>query len=449
MHASIARLSRVLAAAAAAVALGATSCTQFLQELGLKDNDPLSYELLGLLAPCGNLPVLAGALGTQTVPASGACLVGNVFVPGGATLTVNAGTTIYGTSGSALFVLAGGKLNAVGSASQPVVFTSAQPAGQRTSGDWGGIVMIGRASTNAGVRRTEGTDPQNYGGSTSNNDADSSGTLQYVRIEFGGFPVTVGNELNGLSLYAVGTGTTIDHIQVHMAKDDGIEFFGGAVNVSRALVTGESDDGFDIDYGYHGKMQFLIGQKYSDGSAGLGSTDPRGLEWNGRGQNGDALQPPYAQNGTVAVANVTIIGPQPALPAGLQVSRFRVGMAGTLAHFIAWDYGGGAAASCIDPDSSIGFRQGYVQSASWPTCPAGPASVNVLVGQTTQPYVTAATSSGGVANYQPVGGLPATGATLKSAAPFAGDSFFTDNSTFGGMLSGDNWTSGWTNFSDR
>lgn len=442
-------LKRVLPVAAVAVSLNLASCSDFLQQIGAADDDRTQYELLGLFSPCGNLPVLSGIVGSVTVPSTGACLVGNVFVPDGATLTVAGGTTVYGTQGSALFIQQGGKLNAIGSASNPVVFTSAQPAGFRSPGDWGGIVLIGRASTNAGVKRTEGTEPQNYGGAGSANDADTSGTMRFVRIEFGGFPLTEGNELNGLSMYAVGSGTGIEYVQSHMAKDDAFEWFGGAVNGRYLLATGASDDDFDMDQGYHGKLQFLIAQKYNDGSAGLGSSDPRGLEWNGRGAAGDALQAPYAFNSTPVAANVSILGPVNVVPSGLQVARTRVGIAGTLSHFVAWDFGGGAVHSCPDADSSMGFRQGYVQSASWATCTAGPAHVNVLVGQTTQPFGSRGGIDGTAANYLPAGGPPTTTATLKASAPYAGDAFFTDNSTFGGMLTGDNWIVGWTNFANR
>jgi hypothetical protein len=152
---------------------------------------------------------------------------------------------------------------AEGSSTQPIVFTSDKPKGERASGDWGGIVICGNATTNkhdggTGVGIAEGGIGSNYGG---NDDADNSGVLQYVRIEFPGIPLTstANSEINGLTLYAVGSGTTIDHVQVSYSGDDSYEWFGGAVNCKYLVALRGLDDEFDTDNGYKGNVQFIFG----------------------------------------------------------------------------------------------------------------------------------------------------------------------------------------------
>ena len=123
----------------------------------------------------------------------------------------------------------------MGTKDLPIVFTSNQPAGSRGLGDWGGVVLLGRATTNQpnGIANVEGITPTSdtqFGGGTSSDDNDNSGTMQYCRIEFGGYVYLTNSEINGLTLGAVGRGTTIDHIQVSFVNDDAFEWFGGTVN---------------------------------------------------------------------------------------------------------------------------------------------------------------------------------------------------------------------------
>lgn len=178
-------------------------------------------------------------------------LKGYVKVQNGATLTIQAGTRIVGdstTPGSSLWILRGGKIQATGTATEPIVFTSQRAVGNRKPGDWGGIIMVGNGIINrTGTINTEGPAgvAENYGGG--NNNADNSGTLRYVRIEFAGFDVSggAGSELNGLSMYAIGSGTVIEYVQVLSGLDDSFEWWGGAVD-GRYLVSYESgDDHFD------------------------------------------------------------------------------------------------------------------------------------------------------------------------------------------------------------
>ncbi|MDP3909893.1 MAG: fibronectin type III domain-containing protein [Gemmatimonadales bacterium] len=251
-------------------------------------------------------------------------LSGYIKVANGATLTIEAGTRILGDTvelGSSLWVLRGARIEANGTATDPIVFTSARAPGNRKPGDWGGLIIIGNGIINrTGTDiRTEGPaeTSENYAGGDDN--TDNSGTLRYVRIEFAGYDVSggAGQELNALSSYAVGGGTTYEYIQAMAGLDDSFEYWGGAVD-GRYLVSYESgDDHYDASEGYVGRNQFLIAlqlQRLVPASgAGTVSSDPRGFEIDGcdPGVTGCTLSPtgasePYT-NGTFA--NFTVIGP--------------------------------------------------------------------------------------------------------------------------------------------
>ncbi len=185
------------------------------------------------------------------------------------TLTIEAGTTIYGESATNgfLVVTRGAKINAVGTATAPVVFTSDQAVGSRARGDWGGVVLNGKGLLNACSDGASPCEAEGEGGTGvygGDDNSDSSGTLKYVRIEFGGTEISPDNEINGLSLQGVGSGTTLEYIQVHRNLDDGIEFFGGAAQVKHLLITHPGDDAIDWDLGYQGKIQFAAVVQASD-----------------------------------------------------------------------------------------------------------------------------------------------------------------------------------------
>ena len=189
-------------------------------------------------------------------------LVGIVRVQSGATLTIQPGTKIYGqtsTQGS-LVVKAGGKIMAEGTQSNPIVFTSefTKPGSTRqpTYGDWGGIILLGNAPINVpgGTATIEGPG-DSYGG---NNPDDNSGVMRYVRIEYPGIAYSLNNEINGLTFGGVGRGTTIEYIQVSYSGDDSFEWFGGTVNCKYLIAYRGWDDDFDTDFGYSGKLQFLL-----------------------------------------------------------------------------------------------------------------------------------------------------------------------------------------------
>jgi hypothetical protein len=182
-------------------------------------------------------------------------LDGWVYVDNGATLTIQAGTIIRGTEKSALIIQRGGKINAVGTAASPIVFTADLPAGLRTTSSWGGVVICGKATNNiaGGVGTAEGGITSQYGG---NDDNDNSGVMKYVRIEFPGYEIATGSEINGLTLCSVGRGTTIDHIQVSYSGDDAYEWFGGTVNAKYLISYKTEDDDFDTDNGFRGLVQY-------------------------------------------------------------------------------------------------------------------------------------------------------------------------------------------------
>lgn len=222
--------------------------------------------------PVSNVITVTGDISTATTwKADKIYLIkGFVYVTGGATLTIEPGTLIKGdkaTKGT-LTITRGAKIMAAGTADKPIVFTSAFESGARSNGDWGGIILLGKAPVNQGenVGIEGGLDPKGdpakyiqYGGTDVN---DNSGTLKYVRIEYAGIPFSPDNEINGLTMGGVGKGTTIDYVQVYRSGDDAFEWFGGTVQCKHLIAMGSLDDDFDTDFGFSGKVQFGISQRF-------------------------------------------------------------------------------------------------------------------------------------------------------------------------------------------
>jgi serine/threonine protein kinase len=230
-------------------------------------------------------------------------LVGPVRVLEGATLTVEPGTVVAGEpgSGALLLVSTGARLVAVGEAARPIVFTSARhkdPAGPQP-GDWGGLVLLGRAPTNQPEPRLEGlAEAISYGGVLPD---DNSGELSYVRIEYAGVTLAPNNETNGLTLAGVGRGTRIDHVQVLSAADDCFEFFGGTVDASDLICVDPRDDGFDFDQGYQGTVRSVV---MLDRQGGEG-------ERNGIEVDNDAQEPERKPRTSPTVEGATLCGSGP------------------------------------------------------------------------------------------------------------------------------------------
>ena len=236
-------------------------------------------------------------------------LDGFVFVNDGQTLNIQAGTVIQGKPGegseaSALIVARGGKIEAVGTASEPIIFTFKGDAGNTAAtvrGQWGGLIILGKASLNSspgstaieGIPTTESRGL--YGG---NEDTDNSGTLQYVSIRHGGTNIGADNEINGLTLGGVGSQTSISYVEIIGNKDDGIEWFGGTANGNHLISAFCADDGLDYDEGYRGLNQYVIvHQDPSDGNADRGGEHDGGTD--------PETGTPYA---TPVFFNVTSIG---------------------------------------------------------------------------------------------------------------------------------------------
>jgi len=186
-------------------------------------------------------------------------LTANTYIKDG-TLTIAPGTIIKGQSGTALFITTSAKIDAVGTQTQPIVFTSARPVGQRKAQDWGGLVLLGKAKINVTGGETifealANDERGKYGGQ---DDAHDCGKLKYARFEFGGFPYQQDKEFNNLTIAACGSATQIDYVQSHKGADDGIEIFGGTASIKHAVVTQNEDDGIDWDYGWRGTAQFVV-----------------------------------------------------------------------------------------------------------------------------------------------------------------------------------------------
>ncbi len=223
------------------LALGLFSCER---ELG-GDEGPINVP---------TTTTLTGNINTTTTLTSDKVwtLKGYVYVTDGAKLIIQPGTTIVSdvAEKGALCIERGSQIIAEGTQSKPIVFTSGRPEGQRSPGDWGGIVILGRAKTNRSSEPTiEGGIGRPYGGT---NDSDNSGVMRYVRIEYAGIAAMPNSEINALTLGGVGNGTILENIQTIYANDDAFEFFGGTVNGKNLYAFATADDDFDFDFGYTG-----------------------------------------------------------------------------------------------------------------------------------------------------------------------------------------------------
>ena len=236
---------------------------------------------------------------------SGAVFVGNDKADS-ATLSIEAGTKIFGRSGNDYLVVSrDSKIEANGSESAPITFTSSEDItnGETGAGQWGGIVLLGNAQSNKCptdgsdcALQVEGVQEGAVFGGT--DDTDSSGTLRYVVVKHAGYEIAPDNELNGITFGAVGSGTKVEYIQVHENADDGIEFFGGTVNAKYVVLTSNQDDSVDWDNGYRGNLQYVLVKHAPDDSAAN-----RGIE----GDN-DGSTPNKLPQSNPTIANMTIIG---------------------------------------------------------------------------------------------------------------------------------------------
>ena len=219
---------------------------------------------------------LSGNINTTTTLTSDKTwtLKGYVYVTDGAKLIIQPGTTIISdiAEKGALCIERGAQIIAEGTISKPIIFTSGKPAGEKAPGDWGGVVILGRAKTNRTSEPTiEGGIGRPYGGT---NDADNSGILKYARIEYAGVAALPNSEINALTLGGVGSGTVIENVQTIYANDDAFEFFGGTVSPKNLYAFATADDDFDFDFGYTGTVTNGVAKRdpqfVDNGDAGNG-----------------------------------------------------------------------------------------------------------------------------------------------------------------------------------
>jgi hypothetical protein len=392
-------------------------------------------------------------------------LSGFVYVKNNAILTIEPGTLIKGVSNTkaALMIERGSKIMAQGTASQPIVFTSDKAKGLRSYGDWGGLVLCGYAPTNkhdsgTGVGIAEGGIGSLYGGSNAN---DNSGVLQYVRIEFPGIGLTAtpNSEINGLTLYAVGSGTTIDHIQVSYSGDDSYEWFGGTVNMKYLVALRGWDDDWDTDNGFSGKVQFFVSLR--DPAIADQSTS------NGFESDNDADGSTLSPYTSALFVNGSVFGPKVTTSTtinslfghGMQIRRgSRLSIYNTV--IAGWPYGlyvdGALGDSPTQATNNVLQIENCVLSGMGTTYKENTTSL-----QGTAAWFTATSRNNSVLatndlllvtspfNLTAPNFLPMTGSPLLSGALFTNsrltDSFFTPV-TYKGAFGTTNWTSGWCNF---
>ncbi|MFD0939487.1 hypothetical protein [Pedobacter boryungensis] len=414
-------------------------------------------------------------------------LKGFVYVSNGATLTIEPGTIIKGDKASkaTLIVTRGSKINATGTAEKPIVFTSALPAGARDKGDWGGIILLGKAPTNQGTDvkieggpvAPTGKDEKVYTFFGGTDAADNSGTLKYVRIEYAGVEYTVNSEINGLTLGGVGNGTTLDYIQVYRSGDDAFEWFGGTVNAKHLLAIGTWDDDFDTDFGYSGNVQFALAQRVplkadqsgsngfeSDNNANgtddlpktsavfsnvsiLGPIQKAGLAIDANYQNGAQIR----RNSSISILNSVISG----FPVGLYIDDTKVTTAGST----STNY---TAGSLVFANNLVYGTKGLEVNVST----AGVAAAieaklrlentfdkNLFATNAfTAPYMYGADlgtpgSTVGTTNFTVLAGSAAASGAAFTNAKVAG-SFF-DKVTYKGAFGTDDWTAGWASFNPQ
>ncbi len=377
-------------------------------------------------------------------------LRGAVFVREGATLNIQAGTLIAGEAGSVgtLIVERGGRLNALGTREAPIVFTSDQPDGLRARGDWGGIIINGRAPLNipGGVGEGEG-DTGVYGGDDPN---DNSGTLRYVRVEFAGTEFSPDNELNGIAFQGVGRGGTYEYLQVHMNKDDAFEWFGGTADIRHAIATNAGDDSFDWTFGWSGRAQFLLVSQRGDDA-------DTGIEADNNEFNNELLP-----RSSPTIYNLTLCG-DPDRNEGGESTRgmlLRRGTAGQIYNFIVTGFKNlgvevnGSSSLREAASGALKLGHGVIFNVGATGSNYGPASTLALFQNGTFPNVRLGQDPGigdcfnhAAPNWAALSSATLAGGQLAPALP-PNDGFFTATTFIGGVGPGpeNDWVSGWTAF---
>ena len=398
--------------------------------------------------------VITGKVTSSRFYAKGTYILkGYVYVTEGATLTFEAGCIIKSDiiEKGALIIERGAKLIADGTANNPIVFTSGKDIGQRAAGDWGGIIMLGKAPTNRPLDPAptiEGGVGRQYGGT---DPLDESGIIRYVRIEFAGIAAEPGSEINGLTCGGVGSGTILDHIQVSFGNDDGYEFFGGTVNAKYLIAFATADDDFDFDFGFAGKIQYAVSCRKPDfvdaGDAG------NGIECDNDGSGSAALPKTRPQ-----LSNFTIIGTNSATAAGNHnlSNRWRRATQFVLRNSILMGHPDGGFS--IESDASLNdyvnniseFRNNLVHSETNIYKSGNSAIISAA-------QMQAKAESEGCITYTNIDNiqlespfystnpnfLPKTGSPALTGASYSGMNSFFTSGEYRGAFGTTNWISGW------
>ncbi|MCU0357206.1 MAG: hypothetical protein MUE95_06470 [Cyclobacteriaceae bacterium] len=435
--------------------------------------------------------VLQGNLASQTLDATKRYLLrGQVFIPSGVTVTIPAGTVILGEKASkaVLVVEKGGVLNVNGTAAAPVVMTSNQGINERDKGDWGGLVILGRAFTNqntsaddAGSPSIEGIDPpKRFGSNVRTNDGESSGTYKYLRVEYAGVELTPNNETNSITMGGLGSGTTMEYVQVSFGGDDGFEWFGGAVNGKYLVSLSTWDDDFDCDFGWSGKVQFGLVVRnpfYADQS------QSNAFEMDNGPNDTDTGAGTYTN---AIFSNITVYGPRDHASRSLSANNvhnmdLRRRVAASIFNSVITGFPTGLRFNQLSVqqnyDAGLGVLANNIQVANTLYAASGTTVANVQAYWETPALantslVTPAEANAAAfwgdmglrldnffARYQiatypsnPNFTLPSGAVTLASGASFSnakftGDTFFDKTATYRGAFgTATDWTDGWAEF---
>lgn len=403
--------------------------------------------------------IISGVISSSKFYAKGKWILkGYVYVTDGASVTFEAGSVIQSdiTEKGALIIERGAKIIAQGTATQPIVFTSGKPVGQRAPGDWGGIILLGKAPTNRPLDPAptiEGGVGRQYGGT---DPLDESGILRYVRIEYAGIAAEPGSEINGLTCGGVGSGTILENIQVSFGNDDAYEFFGGTVNAKNLVAFATADDDFDFDFGYTGKIQF-----------GVSCRKPDFVD---AGDAGNAIECDNDAAGSLAtprtkpqLSNITFIGPNDAAGTAANhnySNRWRRATQFILRNSILM--GHPDAGFSLESDATLNdyyvnniseFKNNLVHATASPYRTGNAAiatSAQIQAKAESEGCVTYATSAAIQLNspfYSTTPNfLPATGSPALAGASFTGMNPFFTSTTYRGAFGTTNWTSGWCNW---
>jgi hypothetical protein len=376
-------------------------------------------------------------------------LSGAVFVGGdngdSATLTVDAGVTVFGASGNDYLVVSrGSQISAVGTAAEPITFTSIQDVQglEATAGQWGGMVLLGNAPSNKCptdgsdcALQVEGVQEGAVFGGTATDD--NSGTLRYVRVMHGGFEIAPDNELNGITFGGVGSGTTVEYLQIHKNADDGVEFFGGNVDVKYLVLTDIQDDSIDWDNGFRGRMQYVLVRHALDNSDAN-----RGIE-----ADNDGSTPDKDPQSNPSIANVTIIGNAFDGEDDSEGVYLREGTGAQLANFIVT--GPAAMGECFEVEnvveSQANLGDGTITfTNSVIACENGENFKNSDGAVDLSDWFLNVQAANVVAADQTTVLTGIFSNAVGTPKDFSGDTFF-ENVDFVGAVKADNdWTAGWT-----